>query len=264
MVILDNHMSDANWCCNIDDGNGLWYTNNWPEQYFFDAWKGMVTRFAKEPMVIAADLRNELRPTLVERRIRDPRWGSGDPKNDWHMAASKAARDIQAINPNLLIIIQGTHSGKLLHKVPEIPVVLDVPNKLVLSVHDYKWFHIGINWNRETEETYQRYKSKLDDNWGYLLEEGHEYTTPIWVGEFGTGHNDDGLNYWWTCAIRYLTEKDLDFAYWPIDGTQSRGDGREFGGEEGYGILNTTWNGIAHLPHFETIRGIILPSQGPI
>jgi hypothetical protein len=26
MVILDNHSSDAMWCCKITDGNGLWYT----------------------------------------------------------------------------------------------------------------------------------------------------------------------------------------------------------------------------------------------
>ena len=24
MIILDNHMSDANWCCSNSDGNGLW------------------------------------------------------------------------------------------------------------------------------------------------------------------------------------------------------------------------------------------------
>lgn len=223
----------------------------------------MVTRFVNQPMVVAADLRNELRPTWVERRPRDPKWGSGNPKNDWHLAATRAAREIQAINSRLLIIVQGTHSGKLLHKVPEFPILLDVPNKLVYSTHDYKWFHLGINFNSETEETYQRYKTKLDRNWGFLLEEGQSYTAPIWVGEFGTGHNEEGLNYWWTCLVRYLKEYDLDFSYWPIDGTQSRGDGRDFGAEEGYGILNTTWNGIAHPPHFKTIQDIIPQTQGP-
>jgi hypothetical protein len=24
MVVLDNHSSDAMWCCNMTDGNGLW------------------------------------------------------------------------------------------------------------------------------------------------------------------------------------------------------------------------------------------------
>ena len=263
-VILDNHMSDANWCCNIDDGNGLWYTNRWPEEYFFEGWKGMVARFINDPMVIGVDLRNELRLAFVDRTFRDPRWGSGDLLNDWYIAASRAANDILAINPKLLIIIQGTHSGKLLVNAKELPIQLIVPNKLVYSSHDYSWFHLGINFNRETEETYQEYKEKLDGNWGFILEDGNTYTAPMWVGEFGTGHNDDGLGYYWTCLLRYMKEKDLDFSYWPIDGTQSRGDGREFGAEEGFGILNTTWSGIAYQPHFQTIQDIMNPHLGPL
>jgi len=263
MTVIDNHMSDANWCCNIDDGNGLWYTNNWPEEKFFDAWKGMAARYINQPMVIGADLRNELRPTLVERRFRDPKWGSGNPKNDWFIAASRAATDIQAINSRLLIFIQGTHSGKLLWKVPEFPITLSVPNKLVYSTHDYSWFHLGIDWDSQTEETYQRYKRKLDRNWGFLLEEGSPFTTPIWVGEFGTAHDASGLTYYFSCLTRYMRENDLDFAYWPIDGTQSRGDGRDFGAEEIYGILNTTWTGIAYPPHYQAIANLIPATQFP-
>lgn len=28
-VILNNHISDAMWCCSDWDGNGLWYNNNY-------------------------------------------------------------------------------------------------------------------------------------------------------------------------------------------------------------------------------------------
>lgn len=30
MVVLDNHNSDAEWCCG-DDGNDLWYNDRYPE-----------------------------------------------------------------------------------------------------------------------------------------------------------------------------------------------------------------------------------------
>lgn len=33
-VILNNHMSDAGWCCSTTDGNGLWHNNN----YSADQW----------------------------------------------------------------------------------------------------------------------------------------------------------------------------------------------------------------------------------
>jgi endoglucanase len=29
MVILNNHISDAKWCCDLTDGNGMWYNNKY-------------------------------------------------------------------------------------------------------------------------------------------------------------------------------------------------------------------------------------------
>jgi len=257
MTIIDNHVSDANWCCDWRDRNGLWYTDNYPEEMWFDAWKGMTELFRNVPMAVAVDLRNELRPAIVDGTARIPSWGTGDVLTDWQIAANKAANEILAINPNLLVIVQGIYSGKSLTGVVDHPIVLSVPNKLVYSTHDYKWFHPTINWNDESERVYRRYKRTLDKWWGFILEENQPYTAPIWVGEFGTGHDAGSLNYWWKCLLRYMKENDLYFAYWPIDGTQSRGDGREFGAEEGYGILNTTWNGVAYQPHYESILDVM-------
>ena len=31
LVILDNHVGRADWCCNEKDGNGLWYSAEYPE-----------------------------------------------------------------------------------------------------------------------------------------------------------------------------------------------------------------------------------------
>ena len=45
-VILDNHVSDSGWCCSYTDGNGLWYTNNYTAQNWFDDWTGIVDRLA--------------------------------------------------------------------------------------------------------------------------------------------------------------------------------------------------------------------------
>ena len=61
MVILDNHMSDAQWCCSGNDHNGLWYTSTYPESQWLSLWSQMVTRYKGNPHVIGCDLRNELR-----------------------------------------------------------------------------------------------------------------------------------------------------------------------------------------------------------
>jgi endoglucanase len=58
MIILDNHMSDAGWCCDPRDNNGLWFNDRFPVESFEKAWVLMVTRYKEEPYVIGADLRN--------------------------------------------------------------------------------------------------------------------------------------------------------------------------------------------------------------
>ena len=65
-------MSNAAWCCSYDDMNGLWYTPEYPEEVFFDHWAFMAQRYLHNPMVIGADLRNEVRGikgTVVTRHL---------------------------------------------------------------------------------------------------------------------------------------------------------------------------------------------------
>ena len=54
-------MSSAGWCCHDDDGNGFWYTDQYPEEVFFEHWSFMAERYLNNPLVIGADLRNEVR-----------------------------------------------------------------------------------------------------------------------------------------------------------------------------------------------------------
>lgn len=35
MVILNNHTSTSQWCCSNDDGDGLWWSYQYPENMFF-------------------------------------------------------------------------------------------------------------------------------------------------------------------------------------------------------------------------------------
>jgi endoglucanase len=40
MVVLDNHNSNAEWCCG-NDGNTLWYNSTYPESSWLADWQGM-------------------------------------------------------------------------------------------------------------------------------------------------------------------------------------------------------------------------------
>ena len=89
MVVLDNHMSDAGWCCDPRDENGLWLNDRYPYHMYTHAWEIMAHRYAHQPYVIAGDLRNEIRPELKiigrfswlsypKLRLSLPTWGGGD------------------------------------------------------------------------------------------------------------------------------------------------------------------------------------------
>jgi hypothetical protein len=54
---------------------------------------------------------------------------------------------------------------------------------------------------------------------------------------------------------RYIRERDLDWSYWPLDGTQ--GPSRQQGQEEAYGLLNATWDGFAYQPLIDQLWGLM-------
>ena len=59
-------MSSAGWCCSFEDGDGFWYTDVYPEEVFFEHWTFMAERYLSNPLVIGADLRNEVRGVTGE------------------------------------------------------------------------------------------------------------------------------------------------------------------------------------------------------
>ena len=59
MVILNNNVSEAQRCCHLEDGSGLWHSRTYSQQKFFVALENMTRRYAHNPMVVGNDLRNE-------------------------------------------------------------------------------------------------------------------------------------------------------------------------------------------------------------
>ena len=137
MVILNNHISDAKWCCSETDGNGMWYNPDYPAEKWFDALKNMTLRYKHNPMVIGNDLRNELRADKNNNVA--PTWGTGDPATDWRLAAIKGGNLVLENNPNLLIFVEGINYDNDISGMKNHPVKLNVDNKLVIEWHFYSW-----------------------------------------------------------------------------------------------------------------------------
>ncbi|GBF94600.1 endoglucanase e1 [Raphidocelis subcapitata] len=257
MVVLDNHSSDAMWCCDMKDGNGLWYTDRWSEADWLRAWDLVARRYASTPAVVGMGLRNEPRPAVVGGRIRVPLWGSGGAELDLARAYERAAAAVLSARRGYLILAQAPSAGRDLRAARMRPLTLRaawpegalVRNQLVYETHEYPFLY-GRTAN--FTKNYSAYRALLDNSWGYMTELN---STPIWLGEFGTTHDAAGISSsWWKALMAYIRAKDLDWSYWPLDGQQ--GPSRSQGAEETYGLLNTDWSGYAYPPLVEELRKI--------
>ncbi|HEY1576908.1 MAG TPA: cellulase family glycosylhydrolase [Terracidiphilus sp.] len=231
MVILDNHVSRADWCCSETDGNGLWYNTDYPESHWLADWKAIAHRYRNQPWVIGADLRNELRSGAE--------WGGSDPKYDWHAAAERGGKAVLAGNPGLLIMVEGPEYSTNLSGFDKLPVHLPVPNRLVYSPHAY--FDPNHSFS-SLDEMKEGYEARV----GYLMHA--QPAVPLWIGEFGTCQNLDcgGNSDWLRLFIRLLQQDDqLSWSYWPLNGTQSSGMTRKYDAVETYGLLSPEYKSIA-------------------
>lgn len=227
MIILDNHNSNAEWCCG-NDGNTLWENAAYPEASWIRDWQNITRRYASQPYVIGADLRNEPRINAT--------WG-GDPATDWHAAATRGGNAVLAVNPHLLIFVEGINYATDLSGAAALPVTLNVPNRLVYSAHDYGFDYTGLS-------TPADWLSHVSPVWGYLITGSNPQ--PFWLGEFGTCNNSDACvtSVWFNSITAYLTShQEVNWSYWPLNGTQSSGAGRTPGAPEAYGVLSPDWTG---------------------
>lgn len=218
-VILDHHRNDAGISTTA---NGLWYDDKYSETDWVNDWVTLTERYANNPTVIGADLHNE---------PYNGTWGGGGA-NDWARAAERAGNAILAANPNLLIIVEGIgvyddqyywYGGNLMG-VKDRPIVLNVPNRLVYSPHDYAhsfypqpWF-ASAGFGANLPGVFKK-------AWGYIYEDG---IAPIYLGEFGTSLTDPKDLIWFDAITSYLSgdfdnsgtidipagDKGMGWTYW--------------------------------------------------
>lgn len=165
VVVLDNHVSHAEWCCTEQDGNGLWFTPEYPESKWLDDWRTMAKRYRNVPAVIGAELRNELRGMPDGRK---PNWGGTDATLDWRAAAKRGGDAVLEEHPSLLVMIDGLEYSTDLTGAYDKPLSLAVANRLVWAPHDYPWFHPGLSSTAQL-------KTALGQKWGFLLVQGQPY-----------------------------------------------------------------------------------------
>jgi endoglucanase len=252
LVILDNHMTANDWCCENADGSSLWF-DQFPGEHcatgpvepcgpdgafteadWIEDWRTMVRRFRKQRAVVAVDLRNEVRPDSVVQPSVSAGWASGPPELDWRRAATAAGDAVLAEDHDLLVIVEGLTSAVDLGPLAATPAELAVPNRVVVSPHTYPWL-----WSASASEL----PSSLEAAWAPFLTGARP--VPIWLGEFGT-NTTEPAQAWLDQILSTLERAGVGWCWWPLNGTQSAGRTRTAGARETFGLLDAEWRAPAN------------------
>ena len=215
-VILDNHshMPD-NYISET-----LWYTPAFTEQQAIDDWVFMAKHYAGNSTIIGMDLKNEPHGHYGQNGSE---WGSGNRDFDWRLAAERIGNAILAVNPDVLILVEGTEQadsgfywwGGNLSAAGKAPVRLSNPAKLVYSPHEYGPEIFPQSWFSDPA-----FPANMDSVWTWAF--GHLYKTnsaPLLVGEFGirdTASMQGKAGIWFRKLLAYMA-RNISWTFWCIN-----------------------------------------------
>lgn len=243
MTVLDNHVSKASWCCNLDDGNGWWSdapiylaanSRYFDSAKWMDGLKAMAAWSRNRPGVVGMSLRNELRATWTQILF-----ASGT----WYSKMTAAARAVHETNPDLLVVVGGLNGGTDLSPLRTRNMdTASFRDKLVWETHDYS-FTVTTPETGNCDVT----KTNYGLFFGFVLGQGKSYTGPLWLSEFGvnmqggpnSGLSDADFTYL-TCLVSYMESNDADWSLWAIQGSYYVRDG-VLDQEETWGALDRDW-----------------------
>ena len=230
-VIVNNHITQATWCCGANPCDAAWYNDylgplcrvSQSEDQWIANWVTVMSPYVNNSRVIGADLRNEVRGL----------WGTMS-WDRWATAAERAGNRLLGVCEDWLVFVEGTSSANDLSGVRDRPVILDVPDRVVYEAHVYGWSGWGSLGGMYARRSYKSFVKSMQENWGYLLQEN---IAPVWVGEFGAPHLPGaGDLHYWVNLLRYLKDVGADFGYWAINPRKPHENE-----EESYSLVKDDW-----------------------
>jgi aryl-phospho-beta-D-glucosidase BglC (GH1 family) len=217
-IILDNHSR-------AHDGymeEKLWYTAKVSEETWISNWVMLAKRYKNNPAVVAFDLNNE--PHGKKTDTNGSTWGTGNAATDWNTAAEKCGNAVLAVNPDVLIIVEGVEYcdnlnywwGGNLRGVKSNPIKLSNPAKLVYSAHEYGPEVFQQEWFSEAAFP-GNMEAIWDNAFGFVVKED---IGPLFIGEFGIGsqtaYEGKALT-WFKTFLKYMSEHLFSFTFWSLN-----------------------------------------------
>ncbi|MEN8908063.1 MAG: cellulase family glycosylhydrolase [Clostridiales bacterium] len=223
-IILDNHSREPDGYMS----ETLWYTDNTPESKWISDWESIANRYKDYSNVVGYDLNNEPHGNMGTGMKPPATWGydqEGYTNTDWKKASEKCGKALVNINPNALIIIEGTEMykdsnywwGGNLKGVKDYPIT-DIPKEnLMYSPHEYGPEVYNQSWFSDSDFPNNMY-SIWDDNFWFIHKEN---IAPILIGEFGitneNAENKDSISYEWLTTFMKYVGNDCSWTFWCIN-----------------------------------------------
>ncbi|CAH0043050.1 unnamed protein product [Clonostachys solani] len=265
MTILDNHVSKAKWCCDLDDGNGWWKdapgyvdvnSKYFDSQNWLDGLKAMAQWSANRQGIVGISLRNELRAHVTQIP-----WGG----ETWFDKMPQAADVVHAANPNVLIIIGGLDGGTNLGALRDGSMPTDRwPGKNVWEAHAYSFTVTQPDFGSCTIR-----KTIYGFFFGFVLEQNKATTGPLFLSEFGVGMEggpNDGLSdkdsSYLSCLVGYMENNDADWGMWSIAGSYYIRQGN-VDVIDTWGALDSSWSGWRNDKFKGKLGKMFQVTQGP-
>lgn len=233
LILPDVHRNRA-----TDGISELWYddASGFPETRVINAWIKLLKRYRGNPLVFAADLRNEPHGRAT--------WGP-PAETDWASGAERMGNAILREFPGILIFVEGierrdppnaigSYWGENLEGVRKRPIRLNVPERVVYSPHTYGP-SVFLQPYYQTPEFPKNLGRILDEKFGFIAK---EKLGAVLIGELG-GKNE-GLDAVWHQALAEYIERTPglshgSFAAWCLNVN---------GGDTASAILNDDWKTI--------------------
>ncbi len=236
-VMLDVHSAEAD---NAGHNHPVWWKGTITTENFYQAWEWVTTRYRENDTLVAMDIKNE--PHGAQNESPRAKWDGSTDADNWKHVAETAARRILAINPNVLVLVEGnqvyprpgkdwsspntnpdltpnfynTWWGGNLRGVADHPVNLGAnQDQLVYSPHDYGPLVFDQPWFQKAFDKASLTADVWDPNWLYIHKQN---IAPLLIGEWGGRLGQDERQDRWMTALRdTIVEHKLHQTFWVLN-----------------------------------------------
>lgn len=236
-VLLDLHSAEAD---NSGHNHPVWWKGSITTENFYQAWEWVATRYKNNDTLVAVDLKNE--PHGAQNETLRAKWDNTTDADNWRYVAETAAKRVLAINPNLLVLVEGIQTspkpgstwsspatnpdqssnfyntwwGGDLRLAKDYPINLGVnQDQLVYSPHDYGPLVYEQPWFTGTFDKTSLQNDVWGPNWLYLHKQN---IAPLLIGEWGGRLGQDARQDKWMTALRdTIVENKLHQTFWVLN-----------------------------------------------